>query len=66
MSNVIKEEKKTISTELDTAPLEIKLAVDLIQLLEENKIAVDTAVKALEIVLQDFKRKELSYLTGSY
>jgi len=43
--------------DLNKAPEEIKLAVDLIQLLEENEVKVDTAIQALEIVLQDFKHK---------
>ena len=46
------------SSELDKAPNEIKLAVDLIYLLESNNIEKETAIKALEIVLQDLKRAE--------
>lgn len=42
---------------LENAPQEIKLAVDLIQLLEENDIDVHTAIDALQIVLNDFKNK---------
>lgn len=49
--------KKSELSGLSSAPAEIKLAVDLIQLLENNHIEVDTAIKALEIVLQDFKEK---------
>ncbi|TRX53934.1 YbaM family protein [Thalassomonas sp. M1454] len=45
---------------LTTAPKHIQLAVDLIQLLEENNIATDTAIAALEIVLADFKNKDAS------
>lgn len=48
---------KAALTALSSAPAEIKLAVDLIQLLENNNIEVDTAIKALQIVLQDFKGK---------
>jgi len=42
---------------LESAPEEIKLAVDLIQLLEENNIELETTIQALEIVLTDFKNK---------
>ncbi|WP_210501619.1 pleiotropic regulatory protein RsmS [Pantoea ananatis] len=42
---------------LETAPEEVKLAVDLIQLLEENQIAVETVLSALAIVQRDFERK---------
>ena len=41
---------------LENAPKHLKLAVDLIQLLEENNIANDTAIKAIEIVLADLKK----------
>lgn len=36
----------------------IKLAVDLIQLLEENQIDNETAIKALKIVLKDYQNKD--------
>ncbi|MBR7888271.1 pleiotropic regulatory protein RsmS [Marinomonas sp. A79] len=42
---------------LDQAPEHIKLAVDLIELLEENNIAPSVAVDALTIVLRDFQQK---------
>ena len=42
---------------LEQAPEYIKLAVDLIELLEENEIETGTAIKALEIVLADFKKQ---------
>ncbi|PKH08070.1 pleiotropic regulatory protein RsmS [Moritella sp. Urea-trap-13] len=42
---------------LENAPKHIKLAVDLIQLLEENQMPTETVVKALTIVQQDFQRK---------
>ncbi|AWQ19712.1 MULTISPECIES: pleiotropic regulatory protein RsmS [Pantoea] len=42
---------------LETAPEEVKLAVDLIQLLEENQIAVETVLSALAIVQRDYERK---------
>ncbi|MEC8082789.1 MAG: pleiotropic regulatory protein RsmS [Pseudomonadota bacterium] len=42
---------------LDSAPDHIKLAVDLIALLEENEIPNETAIAALEIVLSDYRIK---------
>ncbi|MFT5879461.1 MAG: hypothetical protein ACI86X_000565 [Moritella sp.] len=44
---------------LDSAPKHIQLAVDLIQLLEENPIPTKTIIAALEIVQQDFQRKQI-------
>jgi hypothetical protein len=41
------------------APKAIQIAVDLIQLLEENQIETEVAIAALEVVLTDFKKKEL-------
>ncbi|WP_435929338.1 pleiotropic regulatory protein RsmS [Dryocola sp. BD613] len=43
---------------LDNAPEEVKLAVDLIMLLEEHEIPPSTVLKALEIVRRDFLRKQ--------
>ena len=45
------------ATSLKDAPQSVQIAVDLIQLLEENKIQTEIAIAALEIVLSDFKRK---------
>ncbi|WP_220718196.1 pleiotropic regulatory protein RsmS [Agarivorans litoreus] len=42
---------------LNTAPKHIQLAVDLIQLLEENHIEPELALKALEIVTNDCQQK---------
>ena len=42
---------------LDTAPDEIKLAVDLIYLLETNEVDPGIALKALEIVKGDLEKK---------
>lgn len=42
---------------LDNAPDEIKLAVDLIYLLETSEIEPSIALKALEIVQADLRRK---------
>lgn len=45
---------------LENAPDEVKLAVDLIVLLEENQMEPETVLKALEIVKQDYEKKLLS------
>ncbi|GLQ71701.1 pleiotropic regulatory protein RsmS [Vibrio penaeicida] len=45
---------------LDTAPDEIKLAVDLIYLLESNEVDIETALAALEIVKSDLQKKRLT------
>lgn len=42
---------------LERAPEEIKLAVDLIMLLEQNEIAPETVLAALEIVRRDYEKK---------
>ena len=42
---------------LDDAPAEIKLAVDLIYLLETNEIDPETTLKALKIVQNDLENK---------
>lgn len=42
---------------LENAPEEVKLAVDLIMLLEENAVAPDVVLAALAIVKQDYERK---------
>lgn len=54
-SNVI--ENKDDPPNLSEAPAYVKLAVDLIMLLEQNDIAADVAIEALEIVKQDCQRK---------
>ncbi|CAM2973229.1 DUF2496 domain-containing protein [Vibrio rarus] len=43
---------------LETAPDDIKLAVDLIYLLESNKVDIDTALSALELVKADLISKK--------
>ncbi len=43
--------------ELDKAPDEIKLAVDLIYLLETNEVSPKVALKALEVVKADLEEK---------
>ncbi|MEH0666267.1 pleiotropic regulatory protein RsmS [Vibrio scophthalmi] len=42
---------------LENAPEEIKLAVDLIYLLESNEIDPHTALAAIDIVKSDLERK---------
>lgn len=42
---------------LDLAPDHVKLAVDLIELLESHNIEPEVAVNALTIVLRDFQAK---------
>lgn len=42
---------------LENAPDEVKLAVDLIMLLENHGIPTETVLKALEIVKRDFEGK---------
>jgi hypothetical protein len=53
----IEVEQNANPSPLDNAPDEIKLAVDLIYLLENNDVEKETAIKALEIVLNDYKNK---------
>lgn len=42
---------------LQEAPADVKLAVDLIELLELNQIAPELALKALAMVTADYERK---------
>ena len=42
---------------LDQAPTHIKLAVDLIMILEQHDVAPEEVLKALEIVKSDFGKK---------
>ena len=42
---------------LETAPPEVKLAVDLIELLETNQLAPELVLAALAIVQRDYQRK---------
>ena len=51
------ETHNSITHPLDNAPNEIKLAVDLIYLLESNNVDNATALKAIEIVKQDLQQK---------
>lgn len=45
------------NSSLDNAPEEIKLAVDLIYLLESNDIDLHIALKAINIVKSDLEQK---------
>ncbi|KZN54191.1 pleiotropic regulatory protein RsmS [Pseudoalteromonas luteoviolacea] len=47
---------------VDQAPPYIKLAVDLIMLLEQNEIPPQQVLDALEIVKQDYQQKAISEL----
>ncbi len=42
---------------LKQAPTHVKLAVDLIMLLEQHDVAPEEVLKALEIVKSDFEKK---------
>ncbi|MGV3344814.1 YbaM family protein [Enterobacteriaceae bacterium LUAb1] len=42
---------------LVTAPDEVKLAVDLIQLLEDNQVPVEVVLAALQLVQRDYEQK---------
>ncbi|MDK1287301.1 YbaM family protein [Pseudoalteromonas umbrosa] len=42
---------------VDQAPLHIKLAVDLIMLLEQHEVPPQQVLDALEIVKQDYQQK---------
>ncbi len=52
--------EKQPQSPLNDAPKSVQLAVDLIQLLEESNIDTQTAIEALQITLNDFKRKQQS------
>lgn len=49
---------------LENAPDEVKLAVDLIMLLEENQVSPRTVLGALEIIRRDYEAK-LKNVPGS-
>jgi len=42
---------------LENAPDDVKLAVDLIQLLEEHQLPVETVLSALVMVQRDYENK---------
>ncbi|GAB2663863.1 pleiotropic regulatory protein RsmS [Vibrio panuliri] len=47
----------SVAQGLETAPDEIKLAVDLIYLLESNEVDPKTALEAIKIVQSDLEAK---------
>lgn len=51
------EQSTAANNGLENAPEEIKLAVDLIYLLESNEIDPHTALAAIDIVKSDLERK---------
>jgi len=46
-----------ISSNLDNAPEHIKLAIDLIMLLEQEELDSQVVLDALEVVKDDYKKK---------
>ncbi|TLX45635.1 DUF2496 domain-containing protein [Pseudoalteromonas phenolica] len=46
-----------MSNNLENAPIHVKLAVDLIMLLEQHEIPAEDVLAALEIVKSDFQNK---------
>lgn len=46
-----------MSSDLENAPDYIKIAVDLIMLLEQNDVPAEDVLAALEIVKSDFEKK---------
>lgn len=53
----INEGGQLISSSLDSAPEHIKLAIDLIMLLEKEELESQVILDALEVVKNDFKKK---------
>lgn len=51
-------EQKNNTISLSEAPKAVQIAVDLIQLLEQNQIETSVAIAALDLVLKDFKKKQ--------
>jgi hypothetical protein len=46
-----------VSNSLENAPTHVKLAVDLIMLLEQHELPTEEVLAALEIVRSDFQNK---------
>ncbi|GMM86160.1 pleiotropic regulatory protein RsmS [Pseudoalteromonas sp. MTN2-4] len=46
-----------MSSSLENAPTHVKLAVDLIMLLEQHDLPAEDVIAALEIVKSDFQNK---------
>lgn len=55
--NTNTDQDSRIESPLNSAPAEVKLAVDLIYLLENNEIDSQVALNAIEIVKKDLERK---------
>ena len=51
---------------LENAPDQVNLAVDLIMLLEENKVPARTVLAALEIIRRDYENKVKSAEEASH
>lgn len=51
---------------LENAPDEVKLAVDLIMLLEQHAIPPQTVLRALDIVKRDYESKQKSVEAASH
>ncbi|MFT7279370.1 MAG: hypothetical protein ACI8ZA_001320 [Gammaproteobacteria bacterium] len=47
-----------MTSPLDQAPTHMKLAVDLIMILEQHDVAPEEVLKALDIVKSDFEKKQ--------
>ncbi|MBE0379551.1 DUF2496 domain-containing protein [Pseudoalteromonas prydzensis] len=46
-----------MTKDLEQAPIHIKLAVDLIMLLEQHEVAPNDVLNALEIIKTDYEQK---------
>ena len=53
-----------MTKELEQAPNHVKLAVDLIMLLEQHQVAPNDVLNALEIIKDDYERKRLRLLSN--
>ena len=53
-----------MTKELEQAPTHVKLAVDLIMLLEQHQVAPNDVLNALEIIKDDYERKRLRLLSN--
>ena len=53
-----------MTKELEQAPTHVKLAVDLIMLLEQHQLAPNDVLNALEIIKDDYERKRLRLLSN--
>ncbi|MDN3491081.1 nascent polypeptide-associated complex protein [Pseudoalteromonas sp. S3260] len=53
-----------MSNPLEDAPTHIKLAVDLIMILEQHDVEPEEVLKALDIVKSDFEKKLVNLNSG--